>query len=261
MRCGSCSSGWVPDAPVRPQGGGRHRYGDRQVLAAIVFVATTGRTWRQLPPDFGSSGPTAHRRFTEWSQPESGPSSTAWSWTSSACAAPWTCRGARSTRCTCGQRKGGLTGPNPVDRGKNGSKIHLITERTGLPISIDVSAANTHDSQGLEPLVRGIPPIRSRRGAPSTTARQGPRRQGLRLRPPAPMAPVPEHHPAHRPQGHRVLPAAGPPPLDRGADSDVAGRVPPPSLAMNAKRNTSWPSLGSPRRSFAPGSRHLSRQA
>lgn len=61
-------------------------------------------------------------------------------------------------------KRGDLTGPNPVDRGKKGSKIHLITERTGLPLSIGISAANTHDSQGLEALVRGIPPIRSRRG-------------------------------------------------------------------------------------------------
>jgi transposase len=51
-----------------------------------------------------------------------------------------------------------------VDRGKYGSKIHLITERTGLPLSVGISGANMHDSQGLEPLVRGIPPIRSRRG-------------------------------------------------------------------------------------------------
>jgi transposase len=51
-----------------------------------------------------------------------------------------------------------------VDRGKFGSKIHLITERTGLPLSVGISGANMHDSQGLEPLVRGIPPIRSRRG-------------------------------------------------------------------------------------------------
>ncbi|GAA1217777.1 hypothetical protein GCM10009578_070470 [Streptomyces rhizosphaericus] len=40
----------------------------------------------------------------------------------------------------------------------------MITERTGLPISIGISGANLHDSQALEPLVRGIPPIRSRRG-------------------------------------------------------------------------------------------------
>lgn len=62
-----------------------------------------------------------------------------------------------------GQR-GDLTGPNPVDRGKKGSKIHIITERTGLPISVAISAANTHNSKALEPLIRGIPPIRSRRG-------------------------------------------------------------------------------------------------
>lgn len=58
----------VPATPVRPQGGGRRRYGDRRVWAAIVFVATTGCTWRQLPSGFGPSGATAHRRFTEWSR-------------------------------------------------------------------------------------------------------------------------------------------------------------------------------------------------
>lgn len=63
-----------------------------------------------------------------------------------------------------GPERGDLTGPNPVDRGKKGSKIHLITERTGLPLSIGISGANLHDSQALQPLVRGIPPIRSRRG-------------------------------------------------------------------------------------------------
>ena len=57
----------VPEVPTRPQGGGRRRRGDREVLAAIIFVATTGCTWAQLPPVFGPSGPTAHRRFTEWS--------------------------------------------------------------------------------------------------------------------------------------------------------------------------------------------------
>jgi transposase len=40
----------------------------------------------------------------------------------------------------------------------------LLTERAGLPLSLAISGANVHDSQALEPLVRGIPPIRSRRG-------------------------------------------------------------------------------------------------
>ena len=59
----------VPEAPSRPQGGGRRRHGDREVLAAIVFVATSGCTWQQLPSaSFGPSGGTAHRRFSEWSK-------------------------------------------------------------------------------------------------------------------------------------------------------------------------------------------------
>lgn len=59
----------VPEAPVRPQGGGRRRHGDREVLAAIVFVATSGCTWQQLPAaSFGPSGATAHRRFAEWAK-------------------------------------------------------------------------------------------------------------------------------------------------------------------------------------------------
>lgn len=48
--------------------------------------------------------------------------------------------------------------------GKSESKIHSIAERSGLPLSIGISGANLHHSQALEPLVRGIPPIRSRRG-------------------------------------------------------------------------------------------------
>ncbi|GAA1308888.1 hypothetical protein GCM10009634_73350 [Saccharothrix xinjiangensis] len=57
-----------------------------------------------------------------------------------------------------------MTGPNPVDRGKPGSKIHVVTDRAGLPLAIGVSAANLHDSQALQPMLRAIPRIRSRRG-------------------------------------------------------------------------------------------------
>ncbi|WP_152513502.1 IS5 family transposase [Nocardiopsis baichengensis] len=155
----------VPDAPTRPQGGGRRRYGDREVLAAIIFVATTGCTWAQLPPVFGPSGPTAHRRFTEWSRAR------VWAKLHRLVLDELGSRGELDwSRCAIDSvnmraaKGGGLTGPNPVDRGKNGSKIHLITERSGLPLSVAISGANTHDSQALQPLVRGIAPIRSRRG-------------------------------------------------------------------------------------------------
>jgi transposase len=57
-----------------------------------------------------------------------------------------------------------MTGPNPVDRGKTGSKIHVLSDRTGVPLSVAVSAANTNDASAFKPLVMAIPAIRSRRG-------------------------------------------------------------------------------------------------
>ncbi|MEU3445312.1 transposase [Streptomyces griseoincarnatus] len=61
-------------------------------------------------------------------------------------------------RFRAGLEKGELTLPNPVDRGKYGSKIHLITDRNGLPLSVGISRASVNDSQALVPLVQGIPP-------------------------------------------------------------------------------------------------------
>ena len=57
-----------------------------------------------------------------------------------------------------------MTGPSPVDRGKPGSKIHVLSDRSGLPLSLALSAANTNDAFALQPLVRAVPAVRSRRG-------------------------------------------------------------------------------------------------
>jgi transposase len=57
-----------------------------------------------------------------------------------------------------------LTGPNPVDRAKPGSKLHVLSDAAGLPLVVGISAANTHDSQALQPMVAGLPAVRSRRG-------------------------------------------------------------------------------------------------
>jgi transposase len=57
-----------------------------------------------------------------------------------------------------------MTGPSPVDRGKPGSKIHVLSDRTGIPLSVALSAANANDAFALQPLVRAVPAIRSRRG-------------------------------------------------------------------------------------------------
>ena len=60
----------------------------------------------------------------------------------------------------CPPSGGDATGPNPTDRGKAGSKHHLIVDCQGVPLAITLSAANVHDSQMLEATVDAIAPIR-----------------------------------------------------------------------------------------------------
>ncbi len=61
---------------------------------------------------------------------------------------------------------GAKTGPNPTDRGKNGSKRHLIVDGQGTPLAIEHTGANVHDSEMAIALVDGIPPIKQPRGRP-----------------------------------------------------------------------------------------------
>ncbi len=65
-----------------------------------------------------------------------------------------------------GQKRGEQAGPNPVDRGKPGSKYHLLVDRNGVPLAVKLSAANVNDCQVLEPLIDAIPPIVGPRGRP-----------------------------------------------------------------------------------------------
>lgn len=63
------------------------------------------------------------------------------------------------------REKGGeLTGRNPTDRGKHGSKYHLLCDANGLPLHALISAANTHDSKLFEPLLETNPGVSRRRG-------------------------------------------------------------------------------------------------
>ncbi|MGA5114707.1 IS5 family transposase [Streptomyces pseudogriseolus] len=154
-----------PTEVIRPQGGGRRRLVTASAWRRSFFVATSGCTWRQLPPVFGPAWPTVYRRFRPV-EPGS-----VWARLHRVILDELGARGDLDwSRCAIDSvsvragKRGPLTGPKPTDRGKLGSKIHLITDRNGVPLSLGISGANMHDSLGLEPLVRGIPPIRSRRG-------------------------------------------------------------------------------------------------
>jgi hypothetical protein len=65
-----------------------------------------------------------------------------------------------------GQAGGCLTGPNPTDRGKPGSKYHLLVDGNGIPLAVCLSTANTHDSMLLEAVVDAAPPVKGLRGRP-----------------------------------------------------------------------------------------------
>jgi transposase len=58
------------------------------------------------------------------------------------------------------------TGPNPTDRGRSGSKHCLLTDAKGIPLVIQLEAANRHDVNTLLPLVVNIPPVAGKPGRP-----------------------------------------------------------------------------------------------
>ncbi len=64
------------------------------------------------------------------------------------------------------RQKGAKTGPNPTDRGKRGSKYHVLIEGTGIPLAAVLTAANVNDTTMLEAVLDAVLPIHGRRGAP-----------------------------------------------------------------------------------------------
>ena len=65
-----------------------------------------------------------------------------------------------------GKKGGAKTGKNPTDKGKPGTKRHLVSDRRGIPLALMRSAANVHDSMVFEELVDAIEPIKRPRGRP-----------------------------------------------------------------------------------------------
>jgi transposase len=55
-------------------------------------------------------------------------------------------------------------GANPVDRGKPGSKLHLVCDGSGLPLTAAVTAANTGDTIMFQAVLDDVPPIRTPAG-------------------------------------------------------------------------------------------------
>jgi hypothetical protein len=92
---------------------------------------------------------TCWRRLRDWQHASVWEALHLGCWTGWTMTARSTGRGRRSTAPACGPAWGELTGANPVDRGKPGSKYQLI-DAGDLPPTVGLSPANVHDSQLLE---------------------------------------------------------------------------------------------------------------
>ena len=65
-----------------------------------------------------------------------------------------------------GEKGGAETGPGPVDRGRPGSKHHLLVDGTGLPLAWRLSGGNRNDILQLIPLLDAVPAVRGVAGRP-----------------------------------------------------------------------------------------------
>jgi transposase len=74
--------------------------------------------------------------------------------------------GSRGFQPCAGEKGGSETGPSPVDRGRRGSKHHLLVDATGLPLAWTLTGGNRNDVTQLIPLVERVPPVRGRVGRP-----------------------------------------------------------------------------------------------
>ena len=65
-----------------------------------------------------------------------------------------------------GEKGGSQTGPSPVDRGRPGSKHHLLVDGSGLPLAYSLTGSNRNDVTQLIPLVEAVPAVAGLPGRP-----------------------------------------------------------------------------------------------
>ena len=131
---------------LHPFGGGRPRVPDRIAFNAVFFVLRTGCQWKALNSAGFCSPSTAHSRFQEWAG--QGLFLRMWQaglyeydelkgidW-------KWQSMDGALTKAPLG---GDITGPNPTDRAKGGTKRNLHTDGRGIPLGIVVAGANIND--------------------------------------------------------------------------------------------------------------------
>ena len=134
---------------------------------------------------------------------------------------------------------GAATGPNPTDRGKPGSKRHLVVDRQGIPLAVLLTAANVHDSTVLEEALDAVPPVRQPRGRPRRRPKKlhTDKAYDYPLLPPRP--PQAWHRPPDRPARDREQRAIRPAPLGGRTHPVLDRPLPPVGGPLRAPRRRS----------------------
>ncbi|WUW66343.1 IS5 family transposase [Streptomyces sp. NBC_01455] len=157
-----------PCAERRHRHAGRRRIPDRIAPAGILYVLRTVVAWRDVPRQLvGCSGVTAWRRLRDWTEAGIWPRLHTALLTELRAAGLLEMDDCAVDGSHVRALKGGFhTGPSPVDRGRPGSKHHLIVDRHGTPLAVSLTGGNRHDVTQLMPLLDAIPRIRGLRGRP-----------------------------------------------------------------------------------------------
>lgn len=151
---------WLAVEPLLPDVAkptGRKRKPDRQMFFAIFYLLRTGIQWKALPRSLGAPS-TVHDRFQLWVKTKVFYRL----WQSGLLEADIEGRLDYSFQsvdgCATKAPLGGeATGRSPTDRGKAGVKRHIMTETQGIPLSLTVTGANTHDVTQVGQLLEGTP--------------------------------------------------------------------------------------------------------
>jgi len=146
----------LPAPPVGPRRG-RPRADDRQLFFAIYYVLRTGLQWKALPRRLGAAS-TAHDRFQEWTR--AGVFRQLWALGLLELEVEGRLDWEFQSLDSCATKAplgGEAVGPNPTDRGKGGTKRHVLTDARGLPLAVEVSGANVHDRQLVDSIFAHMP--------------------------------------------------------------------------------------------------------
>lgn len=163
-----------PPPPRRFRFPGRKRLDYRKILTGILFVLKTGIAWDDLPAELGCGcGKTCHHYLRAWHR--------AGVWLqlhalvlaelNGADQIDWE-RALIDASFAEAPEGGEDTGPNPTDRGKSGSKHHVLTDAQGIPLNATVTAANVNEVTQVLQVLSGMPPVGGKPGP----ARQKPER-------------------------------------------------------------------------------------